>query len=270
MTTFSIIIPTHLRAQRLQRALASLRQQTWVDYQVIVVSDAEDAESASVADAYLREGDCYIRRHGAPGPAASRNLALRLVDGERVLFLDDDDIYRSTFLAQVAACLSAVAPNDIVYTNFEVIYEDGTGEELKCEAIDISSYPWWWVYVKNFIPNNCVVYPRRGLSDIQFDPTVAYEDWDFLLAAADHGNLRHLPIFGPAVYKNQSEDSRGDSNNSHLLECYVHIYKKYPPVLPEVEYQRAQLFRSIGLDIGAYVRPVTNSFPLTPDAQSRQ
>lgn len=255
MTTFSIIIPTHQRPQRLRRALAALRQQTLSDYQVIVVTDVEDAESASVADAYLRAGDCYIRRHGTPGPAASRNLALRLVDGERVLFLDDDDIYQPTFLAQIAASLPEVATDEIIYTNFEVIYEDGAGLELKREAIDISSYPWWWVYVKNFIPNNCVVYPRQALSDIQFDPAVAYEDWDFLLAAAHHGSLRHLPVFGPTVYKNQSENSRGDSNNSKLLDCYVHIYNKYPPVLPEVEHQRAQLFTSIGLDIGAYVRP---------------
>jgi len=254
MPTFSILIPTHRRAQRLRRCLESLQAQTFTDYQIIVVSDIGDAESAAVAEACLRDGDCFVRRHGNPGPAASRNLALALAQGERVLFLDDDDIFQPQFLTQVASCLPALSATDIVYTNFEVIHEDGSGQELKREAIDVGPYPWWWVYVKNFIPNNCVVYPRQVLQDVRFDTVVAYEDWDFLLAAARHGALRHLPIYGPGVYKNQAEDSRGDSNNSRLLECYIHIYNKYPPVLPEVERQRAQLFASIGVDIGAYVK----------------
>lgn len=249
MTTFSLIIPTHRRPRTLRRALESVRAQTFSDVQVIVVSDTSDQESAIVADEHLRDGDAYVRRYGVPGPAASRNLALQLVAGEYVIFLDDDDTLLPSFLEQVAQAMLKMEPGEIAYTNFEVIHEQADEASISRETVDIGSYPSWYVYVKNFIPNNCVIYPKKAIEGVFFDPEVAYEDWEFLLAATARGQLVHLPFVGPCVHKNSVSESRGESNNSRLLDCYIHIYRKYPPIHADVARQREKLFQMIGLNI---------------------
>lgn len=256
MTKFSVIIATHHRPDLLRRALKSIQQQTYTSHQIIVVTDVADIATCQVATEMMRDGDIFVMRNGNPGPAESRNLALRHATGDYVVFLDDDDSFRPEFLEQISKAIPATTTNDILYTNFEVINEDGAGGAIvDTSSIDISQFPNWWVYVKNFIPNNCVIYPKNILDGITFDPDVAYEDWDFLLAVMQRGNLRHLALTGPCIHKNiaAGAKNRGSGNESKLLECYMTIYSKYPPKNTEVSLQRKALFDSVGIDINAFI-----------------
>lgn len=255
--TFSIVMATHRRPVLLQRAIASLRAQTLACHQIVVVSDADDEATDSVLRGQLGPQDLYLSRRGKPGPAESRNLALQLVSGSHVLFLDDDDSFRPEFLQSVAAQLAAGPAAAVAYTNFEVL-DEATGAPPK--AIDVGSFPTWYTQVRNFVPNNAAIYPRAALAGLRFDPEMAYEDWDFLLAAARHGGLRHLPVFGPCIHKNAVEPgtNRGARNrqDNRILDCYVKLYNLHPPSNAEVAQQRSALFTSIGLDIGLFVQPV--------------
>ena len=90
---FTVIVTTHLRGPLLARALASLRAQTFQDFEVIVVADALDAGTAQACAEWLRPQDQFLKRSGKPGPAESRNVGLRLAKGEWILYLDDDDTH---------------------------------------------------------------------------------------------------------------------------------------------------------------------------------
>ena len=57
---FSIIMPTHLRPALLERALKSIKANTFKDIEIIVVADQIDAESFAVAAANLNETDTFI------------------------------------------------------------------------------------------------------------------------------------------------------------------------------------------------------------------
>ena len=257
---FSIIIATHRRPVLLARAVASLRAQTLACHQIVVVSDTDDEATDHVLRGLLGPNDLYLSRRGQPGPSQSRNLALQLVDGSHVLFLDDDDSFRPGYLAAVAAQLAAApagsSPLAVCYANFEVIDEAADGAT---KAIDLGSFPTWYTQVRNFVPNNAAIYPRETLAGLRFDADMAYEDWDFLLCAAAHGGLRHLPIDGPCVHKNAVEPgtNRGARNrlDNRILDCYVRHYSRHAPASAEVAAQRAALFSSIGLDIRQFVRP---------------
>lgn len=258
MPSFSVIIATHNRATLLARALASLHAQTWPCQQIIVVSDAPDPASYQAVAQSMRAGDLFVQRQGEPGPAHSRNIALSLVTGDFVLFLDDDDTFRPDFLANLAAGLRDAAAPQIFYTNCEVLNEGGAAGGVAAEApqfIDLSGFPPAWAYVKNFIPNNCQIFPRAIAEKIRFEPTIAYEDWDFLLSACAHGALQHLPIAGPVIHKNVSEggEHRGEKNQAGLLECYIKVYARHPPPSLQVAEQRRLLFSSVGVDIEAFV-----------------
>jgi len=264
---FSIIIATHNRPSLLDRALKSVRAQTYPHNQVIIISDVHDDATYTVASQSMQPGDVFIERSGNPGPSESRNLGLSLVRGDYFIFLDDDDSFNADFLANCAAHLKELAPDhtpgQFFYTNLEVINEQLDGTVLvthEINKIDITSQDPTTVYVKNFVPNNCVIYPRKLAMEIRFDADIAYEDWDFILNAYDKMPLQHLPIYGPKIHKNNSTtaEQRGKSNEPGLLQCYLSVYGKHPAPSSQIAMMRHNLFSSLGLDLDALLRTGTS------------
>lgn len=264
---FSIIIATHNRSSLLERAIKSVHAQTYPHSQLIVISDVHNPASYEVATQTLQPGDIFIERKGSPGPSESRNLGLSLVKGEYFIFLDDDDSFDTEFLEHCAVQLTARAPDHkpahFFYTNLEVVNEQLDGANIITEQtnkIDIPSQDPAQVYVKNFIPNNCVIYPQRLASEIRFDPAIPYEDWDFILNAYDKIPLQHMPIYGPKIHKNKSTEAlqRGKSNESTLLQCYLAVYGKHPSPNPQIAAMRHDLFSSLDLDLDALLHAASS------------
>ena len=83
---FSVIVPTHNGADRIEKALASVREQTITDYELIIVCDACTDESAEIAEEYGRVIVTDAHRDGL-----ARNAGIDAATGEWILFLDDDD-----------------------------------------------------------------------------------------------------------------------------------------------------------------------------------
>ena len=264
---FSVIIATHKRANLLRRAVLSSIQQTYSCHQVIVVSDAQDVDSYMAVADLLRPEDAFVQRQGVAGPSESRNLALKLLSGDYFVFLDDDDTFGPDFFATVIPFLGLPGSGDerLVYTNFEVFNEfpkpDGNFD-VQSHVVDLSGHAIDTAKVKNFVPNNCVLYPISLASKIRFDSDIAYEDWDFFLSALRFLPAIHAAVQGPRIHKRQDEswEQRGKKNNERLLECYIKIYTKHPPENPTIANWRRDLFRSVGVDIATLV---SNEFVLS-------
>jgi glycosyltransferase involved in cell wall biosynthesis len=249
---YSVIIATHNRPTLVQRAVQSVRKQTHASCQLLVVSDMDDPLTYAATTELLGPHDFFVQRKGKPGPAESRNIALQIAAGNHITFLDDDDAFRPDFLEQVTRQITGKSTDAIYYTNFEVIDAQAQSEPT---AVDLGPFAVSQVWTKNFIPNNCAIYPGKVLRKIRYDQDIAYEDWDFLLAAHRTNPLVHLPVFGPIIYKNTNtgQAHRGDENTSALLNCYLKVYAKHPPLTAEVADQRRALFASIDLDIDTLV-----------------
>jgi glycosyltransferase involved in cell wall biosynthesis len=92
MPLVSVVVPTHNRPETLTEALASVRAQTFTDYEIIVVSNEDDAlrrQSLAVATAH---GARYFWMPEGNLPAA-RNFGIEQSKGEWIAFLDDDDLW---------------------------------------------------------------------------------------------------------------------------------------------------------------------------------
>lgn len=91
----SIILPTHNRPGLLREALVSVRNQTFTDWEVLVVDDA----SSPQVDLDLEDARTRILRHDiALGGAAAKNTGIKHAHGEVIAFLDDDDCYAPRYL----------------------------------------------------------------------------------------------------------------------------------------------------------------------------
>ena len=103
----SVVIPTRNRCVRLLGAIASVRAQTGVDVEIIVVDDASSDDTQSMLTALCREEPrlCYVRNELPLGGGGARNAGVALAQGEFVAFLDDDDHFLPDKLARQVAAL---------------------------------------------------------------------------------------------------------------------------------------------------------------------
>ena len=89
----SVVIATYNRPQLLQRLLAQLEQQTFRDFEVIVVDDGSKPEAA------VEGAKARVLRQANAGPAAARHAGVLAASGEIVVILDDDMQVGPDFLA---------------------------------------------------------------------------------------------------------------------------------------------------------------------------
>ena len=99
--TFSIVIPTYRRPDALEETLAAiLRLEYRPDrYQVIVVDDGADKDTASIVQRFRGHGvQLTLEAQPQRGAARARNRGARLATGEMLLFCDDDMILDPSYL----------------------------------------------------------------------------------------------------------------------------------------------------------------------------
>lgn len=109
----SIIIPCYNIAPYVERAVRSVQEQLFADWELILVDDGSTDGTLPVLQA-LAEKDCRIRviAQANQGVSAARNAGLRQACGEYVQFIDGDD-YISSY-----ADVDSWAGNDVVVYGF--------------------------------------------------------------------------------------------------------------------------------------------------------
>ena len=103
MPRVSVIIPAHNAAPFIEETLASVRAQTYGDWEVVVADDGSSDGTWELLEA-AGPGVRSFRRDSAGGPAVARNLALSNATGEFVMFLDADDLLLPRYLESQLAC----------------------------------------------------------------------------------------------------------------------------------------------------------------------
>src|SRR4030042_5732999 len=89
----SIIIPCFNQAQYLNEALDSIMNQTYSNWECIIVNDGSQDNTDELAKNWNKRDERfrYIKKENG-GPSAARNTGLKIAKGEYIQFLDADDI----------------------------------------------------------------------------------------------------------------------------------------------------------------------------------
>jgi len=122
--TVSVIIPTYNRAHLIGRAIQSVLDQTYQDFEIIVVDDASTDNTEEVVSNFDDERIRYIRlKENSGGSAAPRNTAIRTARGEYIAFQDSDDEWLPEKLEKQMR-LFEIQPLEVgvVYTGFWKIW----------------------------------------------------------------------------------------------------------------------------------------------------
>ena len=91
MPKVSVIIPTCNRPELLSRAIKSVLNQTYQDFELIVVDDGDEKLAEDVVRQFNNHRIKYIKHSEQKGGSAARNTGIKAAQGEFIAFLDDDD-----------------------------------------------------------------------------------------------------------------------------------------------------------------------------------
>ncbi len=124
MPKVSIIIPTYNRTQYLGKTLSSIFQQTFQDFEIIVIDDGSPSdENLILCQTYKKVS--YIKINNSGGPAKPRNIGIKQAKGKYIAFVDDDDLWLPTKLEKQVAILEQNPDFGLVHSCCEVIDENG-------------------------------------------------------------------------------------------------------------------------------------------------
>lgn len=258
----SIVVPTHGAAGLLEATLASIRAQTLVAWELIVVDDGSRDGTAAVAQA-LAEGDARVRvvRQENAGIARARNHGLAETDArsEFVIWLDHDDLWEPRALEWLAAALDA-RPG-LVAAHGAARYIDALGQplrpgELECYSrtrlgIDEGRLVAWPANrptsFANLVYSDCVVsvgsllarrraLPRDGPFDERAAPADDYDLWLRLARLGDFAFVDEVVL----AYRLHARMTSGEHSASLRARRAAYVRRKLALAAENTPAQRRQ------------------------------
>jgi len=100
--TVSIVIPLYNKEKWIERTLSSLLNQTFTDWEAIIVDDGSSDRSVEVVESFIRAnpGNWTLLKNQNAGQCRTRNSGISKAKGEFVAFLDADDIWSKNKLSE--------------------------------------------------------------------------------------------------------------------------------------------------------------------------
>jgi glycosyltransferase involved in cell wall biosynthesis len=88
----SVIVPCYNHAPYLKQRIESILNQTYQNFELILVNDGSTDGSAAICQRYkIQDPRVKVYHKSKGGVGSSRNRALEAVTGDYILFVDNDD-----------------------------------------------------------------------------------------------------------------------------------------------------------------------------------
>ncbi|WP_035257699.1 glycosyltransferase family 2 protein [Desulfatirhabdium butyrativorans] len=197
MPKVSVIIPTYNRNRFLRRAIESVLQQRYADFELIVVDDASSEPVQDIVRCFDDPRIRLIRHETNKGEAEARNTGILNASGEYIAFLDDDDEWLADKLALQVEKLETCPPKvGGIYTGYIVI-DFSSGRELFTRIPFRKGDIYRDLLRRNVIAAPSTVLLRRVCFETAglFDGSVYYGvDHDLFLRIAKHFHYDYLDV----------------------------------------------------------------------------
>jgi glycosyltransferase involved in cell wall biosynthesis len=118
MSQISVVIPTYNRCALVCEAIESAITQTHRPAEVLVIDDGSTDSTKERVSPYVRAGSVRYLRQPNRGVSAARNRGMQSATGQRIAFLDSDDVWMPDHLARLSGMLDARPQAAVAFANF--------------------------------------------------------------------------------------------------------------------------------------------------------
>ena len=172
----SILIPTFNSAQFIAETIASVQQQTYENWEIIVVDDVSTDGTVALISK-IREMDVRIQLQVLErnsGTGVARNTALAKAKGKYIAFLDADDLWKPKKLEKQILFMQM---NDLPFTFsfYDCIDEQGNSLNRRVEAPRNLSYR--QLFFCNYVGNLTGIYDVEYFGKISISSIRKRQDW---------------------------------------------------------------------------------------------
>jgi glycosyltransferase involved in cell wall biosynthesis len=224
----SIVIPNYNNAHFLGDVIQSALNQSYQNYEVIVVDDGSTDNSRDVVSNF-GERVRYIWQENK-GLGGARNTGILAAKGEYVGFLDADDQWDSNFLEIMVSLTKKYPDAAVFYCNARYMNEHGM---VLPQLVGVPTVPPDRIYQAilraNFIIPSTILAKRsiivdEGLFDQNFKSLHGCEDWDLWLRIAPRYKFIGTPL---SLVRYRLHGQTFSSNPSHMEEAVRAVIDKH-------------------------------------------
>lgn len=193
MPIVSVIIPTYNRADLVGRAIQSVLNQTYQDFEIIIIDDASTDNTDKIMILLNDKKIKYIKNKKNVGGSESRNIGIKNAKGKYIAFLDSDDEWMPTKLEkQLRKINESSVFAKIIYAGYWVVKNDILElGQIPSRKGNIHKDLLYQDYVSPtstiFLKKNC--FEKAGY----FNPVLnARQDYDMWLRLSCHYNFDYV------------------------------------------------------------------------------
>lgn len=182
----TVIMPAHDSVRYIGEAVASVRSQSYTNWELIIVDDASIDGTLNAAKSAAEDDPriTVLRLDENLGAAASRNFALEQAMGDYIAFIDSDDAWLPQKLETQLAAIDSTS-SDLCYTSYAIVDEDG--HKTKRDYIVPEHIDFEGLLCENVIDCSTVLVKASLLGKDAFSSIYAHEDYVLWLSLLSSG-----------------------------------------------------------------------------------
>ncbi len=258
---FSIIIPTYNRGYILWKAIQSVQNQSWNDWELIIVDDGSTDDTKKVVREFQSGPRIHYLYKINGGPSSARNAGLEVAEGDIVTYVDSDDQIFINYLSTAREFFEAHPDKHFALVNgnlsFEFYDQEGLCKSVKNVTTSYNFTPtlqdfYDWK-AKSAVGTGCFFRSTSFKGKVKWNETFTpLEELDFLLQLAVIEPEGFM--FIPHILYNYKQKYGGDgvcSNASYEAWAHafekIHVLHKDDPLMrnPDVFLERVKKYRQM-------------------------
>lgn len=253
MPTVSVIIPTCNRPELVKKAIRSVLNQTYQDFEIIVVDDGIKKRAEEAVKSFTDQRIRYIKHNQNRGGAAARNTGIRAAQGEFIAFLDDDDQWLPEKLEiQMEEFINTPAEVGFCFTAVTQKRDEGDSSSQVPSGV-VDYYEQALRTFKGILTSSLIIkkqaFDKVGLFDENF-PSHQEAELMIRLSREYKGLGINKPLVVMIVFsKHQSVGKNLDNRiagREQILEKHFAKFRKRPQILAKHYFQLALFYRDNG------------------------
>ena len=222
----TIITPTYNRASFLKRAISSVLNQTFTNFEMIIVDDCSKDNTEQVVRSIDDNRIRYIKLESNKGPAGARNVGINTAKGSYISLLDSDDEYLPNKLAlQINKIREMPEEVGVVYCGYLIVYEPDTIQGKVLPRYNGNLFD-------TLLKHNCIGSPTPLIKKECFDTCglfddslPSYDDWDMWIRISNKFKFDYVDEPLAKVYTHGNQTSTNLTSTIKVRELLFQKYK---------------------------------------------
>ena len=241
----SIIIPVYKVEKYIGACINSVLDQSYKDYEIILVDDGSPDESITIAEELLRSRpgiDFKVIHTDNLGVSSARNTGIKASSGDYLIMIDSDDILVPDFLSTYVEMISEAPEYDIYSSGFQVVKEGETYTEQQtnpCRNIYNSEMAQELFFSRKVVFLLPTLLLRRSFvfqNGLFFDEDVRYsEDVQYIwkCLCMNKSSVLHSEKKG-YIYNLHGGSTMTSSNEEKISTGFDGLFRLFPLIQPHL------------------------------------